>query len=297
MTDNMTKKPGLTLSLIFEAESANYGEGFGNITVLKKLSRGDGNSYSYISRQAIRYNIINQLGWDTTELYKGGSGEAVVQFAPKATIDKYPEIDLFGYMKTKAKSEDRAGGAAVRPAVARLSNAIALESFSADLDFLTNMGLAKRLNTNNSIVQSEIHKSFYTYTLTVDLDRVGVDGNIEIENTEKTKRVCALLDTIATLYRDIKGRRENFAPVFAIGGVYTRKNPFFENRLTLDKGKLEVGKLQSVIDSYGELKEGTVCGYIDGSFYNSKEISESLHSTNMGEFFDILKKHVEEYYA
>ena len=50
---------GLTLSIIFEAESANYGESFGNISSLKKLSRGDGNSYSYISRQALRYNIIN----------------------------------------------------------------------------------------------------------------------------------------------------------------------------------------------------------------------------------------------
>jgi CRISPR-associated protein Cst2 len=49
---------GLTLSIIFEAESANYGEGGSNYLSLKKLSRGDGNTYSYISRQAIRYSII-----------------------------------------------------------------------------------------------------------------------------------------------------------------------------------------------------------------------------------------------
>ena len=68
---------GLTLSIIFEAESANYGESFGNISSLKKLSRGDGNSYSYISRQALRYNIINQLGWDNTKV---SNADKVVQF-------------------------------------------------------------------------------------------------------------------------------------------------------------------------------------------------------------------------
>lgn len=49
---------GLTLTMVFLAESANYGEGVGNITTLKKLSRGTYEQYSYISRQALRYNII-----------------------------------------------------------------------------------------------------------------------------------------------------------------------------------------------------------------------------------------------
>ena len=84
-------KSGLTFTMIFLAESANYGEGVGNITSLKKMSRGNYEQYSYISRQAMRYNIIQQLGWDNTPV-DGKSG--VVQFAPKATIQDYPEIDL-----------------------------------------------------------------------------------------------------------------------------------------------------------------------------------------------------------
>ena len=55
------KKDGLTLTMIFLAESANYGEGVGNITTLKKMTRGDYQQYSYISRQAIRYNLVQQL--------------------------------------------------------------------------------------------------------------------------------------------------------------------------------------------------------------------------------------------
>ena len=85
------KREGLTFTVIFLAESANYGEGIGNISSLKKMSRGNCQEYSYISRQALRYNIVQQANWDTTPV-DGKSG--VVQFAPSATIEEYPEIEI-----------------------------------------------------------------------------------------------------------------------------------------------------------------------------------------------------------
>ena len=36
------RKNGLTISMIFEAQSANYGEGMGNIATLKHITRADG---------------------------------------------------------------------------------------------------------------------------------------------------------------------------------------------------------------------------------------------------------------
>src|SRR5690554_6560147 len=125
------KVKGLTITMVFQAESANYGETIGNVASLKKLSRGKGDQYTYISRQALRYNIVNQMGIDTTEV---DVDKTVVQFAPNATIDKYPEIDLFGYMKTSEEQKTRS-------AVVRLSHAISLETFKGYLDFLTNKGL------------------------------------------------------------------------------------------------------------------------------------------------------------
>ena len=41
---------GLTATMVFLAESANYGEGVGNISTLKKMSRGNYELYTYISR-------------------------------------------------------------------------------------------------------------------------------------------------------------------------------------------------------------------------------------------------------
>ncbi len=59
--------------MIFLAESANYGEGIGNISSLKKMTRGNHEQYSYISRQAMRYNIVQQAEWDNTPV-DGKSG-------------------------------------------------------------------------------------------------------------------------------------------------------------------------------------------------------------------------------
>ena len=291
----MAEKNGLTLTMVFEAESANYGEGLGNITTLKKMSRADGNMYTYISRQAMRYDIIKQLGWDNTPV-DGKSG--VVQFAPKANIVDYPEIDLFGYMKTSSKDEkDEKGNATTRSAVARLSNAISLEPYNSDMDYLTNMGLAKRQNLQNAIAQSEIHHSYYSYTITVDLDRVGIDGDINVSDEERSKRVCSLLDTIMYLYRDIKGRRENLAPVFAIGGGFGRKTPYYEGRIVLNKNKLDARRLKEIINSCSDTKENTAVGYLDGSFANDNEVKNSFAPVSISDMFKKVKAEVEKYYA
>lgn len=286
---------GLTITMVFLAESANYGEGIGNISTLKKMTRGNYEQYSYISRQALRYNIIQQLGWDNTPV-DGKSG--VVQFAPSAAIDQYPEIDLFGYMKTTSKSDDNEKGkAATRSAVVRLSNAIALEPYKSDMEFLTNMGMARRDNLENVIAQSEIHRAYYVYTASIDLDRVGIDGNLEISSEDKAKRIKAFLDAVLYLYRDIKGRRENLAPLFVIGGVYSRKNPFFENRIRIDRNKINADTLLEIMNSSEEVRKSTVAGVVSGLFDNDKELKDKLNAMTVAEAFDEIKKKVDEYYG
>lgn len=286
------RREGLTVTMIFLAESANYGEGVGNITTLKKLSRGNYEQYSYISRQALRYNIVSQLNWDNTPV---DEKSGVVQFAPSATIEEYPEIDLFGYMKT-TKEGDQKGGAATRSAVARLSNAVALEPYQSDMEFLTNMGLAKRKNVGNAIAQSEIQRSLYSYTLSIDLDRVGKDGELEITEEEKADRVDRLLDAVHYLYRDIKGRRENLSPIFVIGGRYERKNPFFENRIRVEENRLNTVPLQEIMNEETQIREHTFVGVMTGMFENEEEIRKNLEAATVGDAFAGLKKEVKDYY-
>ena len=54
------------------------------------------------------------------------------------------------------------------------------------------MGLAVRGNLENGIAQSEVHRSYYAYTMSIDLDRVGIDGEIDIDK----ERIIQLEDKL-----------------------------------------------------------------------------------------------------
>ena len=127
-------KNGLSITMIFKAQSLNYGEGIGNISELKKLSRGDGSVYTFASRQALRYDIARlgnkMFGWNL-EVVDDSKG--TIQFRNDVTIENSEEMDLFGYMKTAKKEE---GNSLTRSAAVRLSNAISLEDIRVTWIFL-----------------------------------------------------------------------------------------------------------------------------------------------------------------
>lgn len=291
---------GLTATIVFQTSSANYGESLGNVTSLKKLTRDGGYQYTYISRQALRYNIVNQLAEPLAKLSAEGSGDKkVIQFAKDATIEDAPEIDFFGYMKTERNKSAR-----VRSAKVRLSNAIAQEPFEGDTDFLTNMGLAARIreaknddSIHNSIAQSEIQESYYVYTIAIDLDQIGIDkqDDIDLSNEEKTRRVKKLLQTIQYLYRDIRGRREDLKPLFIVGGVYNVKNPLFENAVIIKNNNIKIETLLSILDD-PEVAANTEIGVVDGVFDNTEAIKKKLEAQSVNQFFNNLKTKVNDYY-
>ncbi len=309
----------LHLGIIFKAGNLNYGESIGNIISLKKCSVEE-KTFSYASRQALRYDIIRimeeECGYSKAEV---NDGQKVVQFASDATIDKYPEIDFFGYMKTEKKKstkkeaketeeqegEEKEAKTKIRKAIVRLSDAVSLEPFYNEIDFSTNMGLAKRKDLENQIYQTEYHRSYYSYILTMDLDKVGVDENeknITIPKEEKIKRIKAFLYAIKTLNRDIKGKRENLNPLFIIGGIYGSGNPFFYNQLKLIFSKEGVSLNEKIINSVLETKlfdgtsisANTSIGVVAGHFNNLDAIKpDTIKKTGIEPFFDDINKKIE----
>lgn len=299
---------GLTLTIIFKAQSLNYGEGIGNISELKKLARGNGNVYTFASRQALRYDIArigNKLyDWNLEVVDKS---KGTIQFKDKLNIKDSQEMDLFGYMKTSKKSaENEEGGSETRSAAVRLSHAISLEEYKSDMDFLNNKGLADRIKQFPNLANIEQHLSYYTYTVTVDLSRIGKDGNIELSQEEKTTRVLQLLEIIKVLNRDIRGREENLSPLFIVGGIYNINSPFFLGRIKLEaKGeefKINTKVLESAMElKIGEnsVKENTFVGIVPNEFKNEIELKELFGEKMLSiqGFFSEIENEIKEYYS
>lgn len=287
----------LTLTVIFEANSLNYGEGISNISELKKIHRANGDVLTFASRQSIRYDIVrlgNELfGWNLDTVDKS---KRTVQFKDEVTIEDSVEMDLFGYLKTSKKSQKR-------PAVARLSHAISLESYNSDMEFLNNMGLAERIGEDANLANIEQHESFYSYTLTLDLTRVGIDGDVVLAKEERVNRVHQLLDILKILNRNIRGRQESLAPLFVVGGVYDVANPFFLGKVKLDTSQkgwnIDVNAVKSVCEQTfagKQVGEQTLVGILDGIFTNEETIKQVLGSkvVTIEAFFETLKSRAKE---
>ena len=300
--DNIKNKKGLSITLVFNASSLNYGEGIGNISELKKLTRGDGSVYTYASRQALRYDMVrlgNKLfNWKYYDIVDDKQG--TVQFKKDLTIKDSEEMDLFGYFKTKKSEISNTRSAAVR-----VSNAISLEDYKSDMEFLTNKGLADRIQRHADPVNVEQHLSYYTYTITIDLEKIGKDEEIELSIDEKTERVNQLLDIVKILNREIRGREENLSPVFVIGGMYDINSPFFLGRIKLNGKNGEFSIDTEMLKDTTTLTIGdksiyddTKVGMLKNTFKNEEEIAEIFEgkTTNIEEFFKDLEEKVNEYY-
>jgi len=305
---------GLTFTAIFKAMSLNYGESLGNISELKKINSGD-NTYTYMSRQAIRYELFKslteQFNMDNSKAVPLDKSKGVTQFKPEVNIKDYAEADLFGYMKTTTGNKS-----ITRSAVVRTTPAVALEPFLNDIEFGTNKNFADRIGENPDIFQFEHQSSLYSYTMTIDLDRIGKDENdgTEIDSKDKYERIALVLDAVQVLNREIKGRTESLNPLFVIGGVYGLKNPFFLNRVvtkwdkdlkayTINKSLLEsVLNLEFTCEQKDyKMIDNTQVGFASGFWGNENELNDLMRANENKKtityFFKTMKEKVKNYYG
>lgn len=103
------------------------------------------------------------------------------------------------------------------------------------------------------------------------------------------------MDTVAFLYRDIRGRREDLKPLFVIGGVYDVKNPVFQNVVDVADNNIVIKNIKDLL-TYEDIKENTRVGIIDGQFANSDEVKAELKAESVPAFFNDIKGKIDAYY-
>lgn len=291
------KNKALTLTIIANMTS-NYGEGLGNIGSVQKVYR-NGKSYAIRSRESMKNAIMVQSGlYDDLEVQVDKS---VNQKAVSKDINASNNRALEGgYMNTS-------NGTKIRKSSFYLTDAISFNSFVNETRFHNNLYLAQTYAKKTGIsvqdkakeaglmpYQYEYDKSLKKYSITIDLDRIGVDENYNAEanSEEKIYRVNALLDTVKTLTMVVKGNLDNVEPVFVVGGIGDRKTHYFDNVVQMENLRLKLGD-----DLKKKLSEGYKLGLLEGyNFENEDQIKSELNPISIENFFDNLYEEVRAYY-
>lgn len=289
-----------------------------NINVIKKITAYDGTEYPYVSSQALRRALRDQLSTLGCQMSPISASDAPKASSTDSEDDedpnkKHPPItrcdpvtylddDLFGYMNAQTESIKRTSPIRVSPLVA-------LTKYMADLDFGTNyMGKDEGLDPN--IFETEMHRGLYRGTIMIELDRVGTgDGfipkiakkkpkkgeatpeqkDLSLTNEQKADRVLAFLDAFQNLWSS--GRQSRFladiSPKFIAAAYLSSKNPIFLESID---HTIDIAALKSVVSDYSS--------YIHDHVFASQSsvfpVEEGVKS--LGEGFAAIKSWVNAYY-
>ncbi len=291
------KNQALTLTVIANMTS-NYGEGLGNIGSVQKVFR-NGKTYAIRSRESLKNAIMVQSG-----MYDDLEVEVDKSVNQKAVSE---EINAGNHRALEGGYMNTSNGTKIRKSSFYLTDAIAFHSFINEARFHNNLFLAQTYAKKNEFslqdkageaglmpYQYEYDKSLKRYSITIDLDKIGVDENYnaEADTEEKIARVSALLDAIRTLSLVVRGNMDNAEPVLIVGGIGKRKTHYFENVIQMDNLNLKLGE-----DLKKKLSEGYHVGLLDGyNFGNEEEIKAELNPVSIESFFENLDKEVRAYY-
>lgn len=265
-----------------------------NINTIKKITLDNGTELPYLSSQAIRRALRDQLetmGWELSNITPGSDK------APATTESnpvKYIDDDLFGFMDAKGDTQ--------RTSPIRVESLVALSKYQGDMDFGTNyMGVEKGGDPN--IFETEYHSGIYRGSILIELDRIGrgseragfkneeSDDLLELTNEEKIKRVSAFIDAFQNLWSS--GRQSRFladiSPKFVACALMKAKNPIF---LESVEYPVNMDNLRTVVSDYSDFIEKPLFAgqktFIDKDGYNEV--------VSLRDGFTSIKSWVKDYY-
>ena len=301
----------ITLTIIADM-TANYGEGLGNISQIQKVYRGN-KVYAIRSKESLKYAIKEKAGFNE---------DLNVMINKRVCCNKIGDDENNsikrslegGYMNT---AEDKK-----RNSSFYLTDAVSLYEYNSLQRFHTNLNMFNHLNeedrkkikktknknnveleeektVHNGLMpyQYEFAKDLFKYSITIDLDRIGVDENFDAEADaeEKKSRVKCLLDAVRHLSLCVKGNLDDASPLFVVGGIVDEKSPFLHSLVVVKDEKLHIS--DALLEETEE-NENIHVGLQDTMvFENEKEIFEKLKAVSINRFFKDLNEKVENYYG
>ena len=262
-----------------------------NINTIKKITLDDGTELPYLSSQAIRRALRDQLqtlGWVLSNITAG------TEKAPATTESnpvKFIDDDLFGFMDAIGDTQ--------RTSPVRVESLVALSKYQGDMDFGTNyMGVEKGGTPN--IFETEFHSGIYRGTILIELDRIGKgsaragfkheksEDLLELKKSEKIERVIAFIDAFQNLWSS--GRQSRFladiSPKFMAGALMKAKNPIF---LESVEYPINIENLKSVENDFSEFIDKSV-------FAGQKTFVENDDVVSMKDGFNLIKSWVKGYF-
>ena len=250
----------IVMDIVFKAASLNYDQGSGNYQELKKITRWNGKQYTFVSRYALRYSMLEtgkEMGIleiaEGDKLQLAGEGnKKVIQPATELLISgeilKYPEFDLFGYLITSTYPQN------FRTAPVKISHAISMTPFNYDALFNANIGMANRVRKKHGDMSpnpftAEEHETYYLYSVVIDVNSVG-----KIEVYLSGKKDVAIAETKEGSYE------------FKIGKGKDRIEFFFDTSKPEDikMSEIVIPLKEDKVEGDGKEKLKNIITYDDG---------------------------------
>lgn len=282
----------ITLTVLTESPfPLSYDQGFGNYSPIKKIQYKNGvhastsvGTFTYELRRILH----KDFGWNLSGivLNKNGKGEVKNLYSSLNNVERTDEYgletDIFGFMiPDKALSK-------VSPL--RIIPFLSLNKYKGSTQLITNRGFLDRnfernyydnegneiardenFPTTQALATEEVMGDYYVYTITIELDRIGV---VEVEKGKyllpeerkymskelREKAVKDIVMAITLLRREIKHGQVLLKPLAVFGGAFDMVVPYFWNDVEYDdeNNAIKLDSVAQTVESYELDKNGLI---------------------------------------
>lgn len=241
----------LTGVFLIETGVVNRGDGIGNIATVKKITTPQGikvyfSPQSY--KRALWNSLQNNFGWSLPLVTKEGG---VVQRT--GTVIDSEEFDFGGTMVAKPMYQ--------RNTTFYLDNGISINNFTGDMEFMTNMGIAKLYGENEAnIINRENFYGIYLLPFGIEIDRIGIQElnlnlTVSFESNDNLEQKIEKIYTALKLKEQIDDYKIKMW-VNRIASIEIQNNKIIII-LTIDERKRRFQQLMEAMGELGRKIEGS----------------------------------------